>query len=635
MMNGILDISLRKVLAVCFFLACFSSTFADIYGDTIRLQLRWTHQFQFAGFYAAVENGYYKEEGLNVQLIEAGNNYDFAEMVLNGEAEFGVESTSLLITRNEGKPVVTLGALFQHSPEAFITLAKYDINSIEDFSGKTALFSMKELPSTSGIIAKKKLWNKVTPSSSNDRLKGLINGDHQIIDGYTIDMPYQIMEMGYHPVIISPINYGINFYGDCLFTTEDFLHKHPDKVDAFIRASFKGWKYAMNNKKEIVDLIINKYNNQLNEEELMYEARELEELIQPQFVEIGYMHKARWQHIAEVYVSLGLLKKDFSLDGFLYTDYKKKQEQKQKNLMTIVSIFTILLIGTLAVVSIFNRKLKTEVVKQTKAIRKSNIQLREEISERKLINENLIRTTRELNNAKIKAEESDKLKSAFLSNMSHEIRTPMNGIIGFSELLKQQDITPGEREKYTMIIEENSTQLLRIISDIIDISKIEIGEISINKEPIHIQKLFENLFLNFSLKAKQIKDDKVEIRYEIGENVPKTINTDPDRLKQVLSNLVENAIKFTEEGSIVYSIEKDQFNYVFKVRDTGLGISEEKLQQVFIRFFKDSKQHFSEMGGTGLGLSIAKNFVELLGGNINVTSQVGKGTEFTFTHPAN
>ncbi len=629
--------------------------------DTIRVQLRWTHQFQFAGFYAAIEQGYYSEEGLEVKLIEGSGNYDFAGLLLDGNSEFGVESTSLLISRNQNKPLIVLASIFQHSPETFITLAKYKINTIEDFSGKTALFSTLELPATSGVIVKQSIMDKVIPSLSDDRIEDLIDGSHQIIDGYSIDMPYHIMKLGYQPVLISPINYGVDFYGDCIFTSEEYLHKHPKKTAAFLRATLKGWEYAMFNKKELVQLIIEKYNPNITQEQLIFEARELEELIQPKFVEIGYMHKARWQHIGEVYVSLGMLDKDFSLDGFLYTDFINDQVKRQKYLLIIISIVLILLIASLLVVGFFNQKLKDEVVKQTKTITVSNQNLRNEIKERELIYADLIRTTKELKNnqnilreknatlfernskieqinlelknAKNRAEESDKLKSAFLSNMSHEIRTPMNAIIGFSELLKDPDTTIEEKEMYTQIIEENSHQLLRIISDIIDISKIEVGELSVHKEPIHIKNLFDNILIYFSLKSKQLKNGKVKIKYEIKNDIPEIINTDPARLKQILSNLIENAIKFTSEGSIVYSIEKKQSNYIFKVKDTGKGIAKEKLEKVFVRFFKESNQHFSDMGGTGLGLSIAKNMVELLGGKIRLWSEQNVGTEFTFTHP--
>ncbi len=661
-MTGRIKRAVQLVIFALGLLPCSAShSSTQIAKDTLRLQLRWKHQFQFAGFYAAIEQGYYRDEGLVVQLKEASDNINFAQIVLDGQADFGVESTSLLISRNQGKPLVVLASIFQHSPEVFITLAKDNINNIEDFSGKTALFSIPELPATGGIIVKENLLDKVVLSESDNRLEGLISGAHQIIDGYSIDMPYLLTQMGYHPKLISPINYGVDFYGDCIFTTEHFIEQNPDKTDAFVRASVKGWKYAMRHKRELIDIIIAKYNKEHTPEDLMYEARKMEELIQPQFVEIGYMHKERWQHIGEVYVSLGLLDEDFSLDGFMYSDYVERRVVNQTRMILTFTILMVLALGFLLIVTIFNRRLKREVVNQTRAIRISNQQLRMEISDREAMHANLEMATRELEqnqrilkvnnatlserniiieqinqeleNAKRKAEESDRLKSAFISNMSHEIRTPMNGIIGFSELLKEQDISVDEKERYAKIIDENSTQLLRIISDIVDISKIEVGEISIKKETVHIKNLFENIYHNFSLKTKQLRKGQVNICFEIGEGVGESIQTDPARLMQVLGNLIENAIKFTTEGEIRFSVVKNADWYEFFVCDTGKGISKETVEMVFERFFKDNDQYYADMGGTGLGLSIAKNMVELLGGRIRLKSELGVGSQFSFTHP--
>ncbi|WP_066628314.1 ABC transporter substrate-binding protein [Labilibacter marinus] len=622
----------RILIYITFLLFIFA--LATKANDTIRVQLKWTHQFQFAGFYAAVEQGYYEEEGISVNLIPAGEDKDFVQHVVSAKADIGVESPLLLIERNKGKPVVLLAAIFQHSPEAFITLAKYNINSIEDFPGKTVRISSNDLPSTKALIKQENLSELITLSDTESRIKGLIDGSHQVIDGYSIDLPYQIKKSGYHPVVISPLKYGIDFYGDCIFTSENYLDKNPNQVDAFLKATSKGWHYAMNNKEEIIELIIKKYASQYTRDELINEAREMEGLILPKFVEIGYTHKERWKHIGDTYVSLGLLDADYSLDGYLYEDYQQKRQRRHSRLTFIFIVAFTLLALTLLLVSFFNRKLRREVNKQTKEVLETNQNLRNEIKDRKAIYTDLIETANELKTAKGKAEESDRLKSAFLSNMSHEIRTPMNGIIGFSDLLKEQDLTTDEKKKYIQIIEENSVQLLRIISDIIDISKIEVGELSIQKEPIKIKELFENLYFNFSLKAKEIKGDRINIEYHINSDVDPIINTDPIRLKQILSNLIENAIKFTNKGSITFSVEKENSHYIFTVKDTGIGISQEKLESVFIRFFKDSQQHYNAMGGTGLGLSIAKNMVELLGGKISLSSQTDVGTEFKFTHPS-
>ncbi len=633
------------------------------HSDSIVVQLNSTHKFQFAGLYAAVEKGYYKEVGIHVCFSQGGLGKNYIDEVVNKRAQFGVESPKLLVERNNGKPVVMLATIFQHSPEVFITLSEYNINTIEDFKNKRIKVSVNELPSTKGLLKKEKMSSEVELVGSGNRLPGLLEGKYEIIDGYCTDIPFIIDEFGYEPVIISPLSNGIDFYGDCIFTSEYFIKHNPKLVAAFLSASLKGWQYAMNNKYEIIDLILNKYNPHLTEEKLIFEAQKMEELILPNFVEIGHTHKTRWEHIADVYNELGSLDENYSLEGFLYSDYIEQQVVTQNRLLSAFTIGMPVLIGVLLIVFFFNRKLSREVIKQTKELRESNINLRKEITERKSIHANLVKTTKELEKnqailrekndtllewnkkiqsinieleqAKRKAEESDRLKSAFLSNMSHEIRTPMNGIVGFSDLLKEHDITPLEKEKYTRLIEDNSLQLLRIISDIIDISKIEVGEVSVVKKNINIRELFESIYLTFSLKTKQLKGDNVKLRYNVDENVNGNFYTDPTRLNQILSNLIENAIKFTTNGFIEFSVELNTSGYLFKVKDTGRGIPQEKVEKVFDRFFKGGDQHFTEMGGTGLGLSIAKNMVELLGGKISLKSELNKGSEFIFTHPIN
>ena len=237
--------------------------------------------------------------------------------------------------------------------------------------------------------------------------------------------------------------------------------------------------------------------------------------------------------------------------------------------------------------------------------------------------------------AKIKAEESDRLKTAFLSNMSHEIRTPMNAIIGFAELLSVSN--PDENEKLEFIAQINhaADSLMRLIDDIIDISKIEAGELKINErefdfEPVlkEIHQLFENSILHHEKSDLIIEVDNNEVNPAI------RLKTDEFRLRQVITNLLNNAIKFTEKGKISFGIKKKYSSSIeFYVKDTGVGIDHEKQKIIFDRFRQghENKEHF--YGGTGLGLSISRHLVEIMGGEIKVNSTEGAGAEFCFTLP--
>ncbi|MBN1198184.1 MAG: response regulator, partial [Bacteroidales bacterium] len=255
-----------------------------------------------------------------------------------------------------------------------------------------------------------------------------------------------------------------------------------------------------------------------------------------------------------------------------------------------------------------------------------------DITDRKRIEQSLIV-------AKEKAEESDRLKSAFLSNMSHEIRTPMNAILGFSSLLSDPGATEEEKKEYIEIIRERGNDLMRIISDIIDVAKIESGQLKINIKDCKVNRLLEDIHTIFiQIKDKQEKH-AVQLRTSCQVSDSEfTILTDPQRLRQVITNLVENALKFTEKGEVEFGYTiKEDFGFgksiEFFIQDSGIGIPEDMHKVIFERFRQVDDSHTRKYGGTGLGLTICKNLAHLMGGELTMESTVGKGTRFTITLP--
>jgi PAS domain S-box-containing protein len=239
----------------------------------------------------------------------------------------------------------------------------------------------------------------------------------------------------------------------------------------------------------------------------------------------------------------------------------------------------------------------------------------------------------EMLEAKERAEESDQLKSAFLANLSHEIRTPMNAILGFTELLGLQEILPEEKNNYIDIIHKSGKQLLSIISEIIEISQIETGQITLHHTPIDLENLMDNLYQQLCVTIPASKP--VELKFlspPLGDG--SRIITDEIKLQQILINLIANAIKYTERGLITVAYEfTDNHEIRFIVQDTGIGIDKKYHQLIFERFRQVEGDTAIRYGGSGLGLAISKAYVGMLGGTISVSSVPGKGSIFVFTIP--
>ena len=265
-----------------------------------------------------------------------------------------------------------------------------------------------------------------------------------------------------------------------------------------------------------------------------------------------------------------------------------------------------------------------------------------DISNQRLQEEKLI-------TAKLDAEKSDKLKTAFLSNMSHEIRTPMNAILGFSDLLKDPKLGADSRKKYIQLINNSSNMLLTIIEDIVDIAKIEANEIKLRKESCDLHSILKNIYDDFNMKKDGMGKKDIELRlapYQMDESPQ--IYTDPYRLQQIIGNLVNNSLKFTNEGHVEFGYQitlsddpqltfehcdNDLEVLKFFVKDTGIGMNKKDKVLVFERFRQAKFSHSRSTGGTGLGLTISKTLINLFGGKIWVDSEPDKGTLIFFTIP--
>ncbi len=242
---------------------------------------------------------------------------------------------------------------------------------------------------------------------------------------------------------------------------------------------------------------------------------------------------------------------------------------------------------------------------------------------------------REMARARRDAEVNDRMKSHFLANMSHEIRTPLNGIVGFSTMLGQENIPADKREKYMRIVHSSTRHLLALVNDIIDISKIEAGQLHMVTTPVNVHTLLNDLHTTFISEARRMDKTHLNIIKQTPRpNEAFIIHSDETRLRQVLTNLMSNALKFTSQGSITFGYRLLENSKIrFSVRDTGAGMDKVETKTVFIRYKQTEEGRKGKYHGTGIGLAISKGIVQLLNGEIDVQSEPGVGSEFYFTLP--
>ena len=291
-------------------------------------------------------------------------------------------------------------------------------------------------------------------------------------------------------------------------------------------------------------------------------------------------------------------------------------------------------IGNLGIVRDITKQKKYELkIKQkNEELQAAEEELKSTNEELHWLNQNLEKNNIELKEAKDKAESADRLKTAFLANMSHEIRTPMNSIIGFAQLLKDKKDDREKLDRFIDIININGKQLITIIDDIIDFSKIEANQIEILHDSFDVINMLNVLFDSFS---NQLKGEKREVNFTLTKPALSHLKIDSDeqRIQQILSNLINNAIKFTSKGKINFGCKQQNNHLLFFVKDTGIGISKDKKEIIFERFRQVEESYTRKYGGTGLGLTICKRLTNLLGGEIWVDSALGKGSSFYFTIP--
>ena len=586
--------------------------------DAVTLQLKWTHAFQFAGYYAAKELGYYREAGLDVRINEALPGSDPVKTVLDGKAEFGVGTSALLLERKAGKPVVALAVIFQHSPYVLITRQQNAIQTIHDIIGMRVMLEPQADELQAYLKQEGISLNRITRLEHSYDPQDLIDGKTDAIAAYVTNQPYYLDRANFAYQVYTPRSSGIDFYGDNLFTTEQELRVHPERVKAFRAASLLGWQYAMEHPEEIIDLILAKYSKRHTRDYYLFEAKQMISLLHPELVEIGYMYPGRWRHMAETYADIGMLPRNFSLKGFLYDPNPKLDLTWLYRSLAAA----LLLIGVIGAVALYiarnNRRLAHSLAERKRA---------GEVLQQK--HEKLLETERELLKAYELLAEVDRLESAgrLAAGVAHEVKNPLTIIRLGVDYLSEQFSQESNKE----VLDDVRGAIDRadnVIKDLLDISRQQ----PLVRRPININQVIDN-----AIRLIKHKIERRNIAIVRSRNDPMPlIYADPDRLVQVFINLLSNAAQaIGQDGNIeivtrsICLSERDlelsgmsmfrvgEQVVAVEIRDNGPGFPTEYEKKLFEPFFTTKP-----MGeGSGLGLAVSRGIVIMHGGSISISNR--------------
>lgn len=359
---------------------------------TVKLQLRDFHQFRFAGFYAAEKMGYYKQRGLNVRLLEGHSQINAIEKVLTGKADFGVAGSEVLLHRLKGDPVVVGAVICQHSPTLLLSRKSANIFTPQETVGKRLMLgTMDNHPEIYAMLLKEGVhWDQLQILNYDWQHNSSSFNDIDALAFESLRLP-QLKQVSQQFQVISPRTYGIDFYGDTIFTSESLATKHPEMVHKFIQASLQGWNYALENPDAVIDWILQFQTDnpqQLTRPDLQNEAVELNKIILPDLVQVGHMNEGRWQHIADTLAQLNMVPAAQPLNGFVFKAHSLLQD-KNSSLVTYGSVVLAVLVLITSCLVLINRRLEAVVKQRTRDLDLINSQLRQEISHRQQSEERL------------------------------------------------------------------------------------------------------------------------------------------------------------------------------------------------------------------------------------------------------
>lgn len=530
----------------------------------------------------AKEKGYYAQAGLDVDIRAAMPGQEPMEDVINGHADFGVGTTDLLLMRDREIPVVVLAAIFQHSPLAMMARADSGILNVHQLGGKPLMIEPHSA----------ELWAYFTKEGMDSDdidyidhtfdTRELLGGQVSAMSVYVTDEPFMLKQagVGYH--LLRPIASGIDFYGDNLFTLQSTIDNHPGRVQAFVDATLRGWRYAFEHVHETIDVILRDYPTAKSREHLLFEAQRTKELVLSDIVEAGYMNPDRWQRIAETYQELGLISPSLQLDGFLYDTGPKPLPAWVWQ--AIWGALFVALIGTAFTIYV-------------------------------------IRTNRALRHKERQLVASNRHKEVLLAIIGHDLKNPIYAIRNYSDFLSNTDknVSREELTQYGHLITAGVDSAMGVLDNLQQWAALQSEHIDKENTPVHLAPIIER---NVELLRPQMARENIAVNVTGFENA--WVMGNEWRIDTVVRNVLTNAYKACPNGGRIdiYAVSNVHGLDVV-IEDTGPGMSTDNLAK-FAEMESDVG-NLAEKTGSGFGLPLCKRLIQINGGKMHLENRKDGG----------
>lgn len=566
----------------------------------VTLQLKWSDQFQFAGYYTALAKGFYRKAGLDVTIVSGRPGMDPIQQVVQGRADFGVGTTDLLLLRDKGVPVVVLADIFQHSPVALMVRKDSGIWNIHQLAEGRLMIEPNSAELYAYLTDEGIAIDRLHLVQHDFSVDKLVDRQVDAMSVYITDEPFDMKQLGIPYLLFRPIESGIDFYGDNLFTMQSEITRHPRLVQGFVQASIDGWQYAMAHPSEIVDLILSDYHTTRSRASLLFEADQMQPLIDANIVHVGYINPGRWSRIAQKYADLGMIKPNLDLSGFIYDPNRKPDFTFLYRLFAVLAAVAL----ALAALVLWYRRL--------------NGRLQHEVEVR--------------SRAQAELERLDGQKALLLSIIGHDLRAPFNVLLNYGDLLVSQGTGLDKRRLASIFqsVRDAAASAYTLLNNLLDWATLQTERGHVSAETVEITGLVDGVV---DLLTPLATAKNIELR--VAPLAGLTVHADRRMIETVLRNLVSNALKYTKPGGVVaISAYAEGEQTRIEIADDGIGMAPERLERLFELEAKRPVPGTNHEPGSGIGLILCRDLVSANGGSLSVASELGVGTTVTLLLPA-